>query len=157
MLVYALLDTQSDTTFIHDDICDELGLEGSKTKLLLSTMFAENKAIECKCLTGLQEHGHDSQEIVPLPTTYTRNIIPANRSQIQTPEMADKWSHLKPIVNKLLPLGSCKVGLLKPRLHYEALPACVAIDTIAVNRRQPPPEIDFGSVPRQQEGSRRLC
>ena len=84
VLVYALLDTQSDTTFIHDDICDELGLEGSKTKLLLSTMFAENKAIECKCLTGLQVRGHDSQEIVPLPTTYSRNIIPANRSHIPT-------------------------------------------------------------------------
>ena len=38
VLVNALLDTQPDTTFIHDDICNELGLEGSATKLLLSTM-----------------------------------------------------------------------------------------------------------------------
>ena len=134
VLVYALLDTQSDTTFIHDDICDELGLEGSKTKLLLSTMFAENKAIECKCLTGLQVRGHDSQEIVPLPTTYTRNIIPANRSHIPTPEMADKWSHLKPIVNKLMPLGSCKVGLL---IGYNCPRALATKDVILPTGNEP--------------------
>ena len=134
VLVYALLDTQSDTTFIHDDICDELGLEGSKTKLLLSTMFAENKAIESKCLTGLQVRGHDSQEIVPLPTTYTRNIIPANRSHIPTPEMADKWSHLKPIVNKLMPLGSCKVGLL---IGYNCPRALAPKDVILPTGNEP--------------------
>ena len=134
VLVYALLDTQSDTTFIHDDICDELGLEGSKTKLLLSTMFAENKAIECKCLTGLQVRGHDSQEIVPLPTTYSRNIIPANRSHIPTPEMADKWSHLKPIVNKLMPLGSCKVGLL---IGYNCPRALAPKDVILPTGNEP--------------------
>ena len=67
VLVYALLDTESHTTFIHDDICDEVGLEGSKTKLLLSTMFAENKAIECKCWTGLQVRGHDSKKLSHTP------------------------------------------------------------------------------------------
>ena len=134
VLVYALLDTQSDTKFIHDDICDELGLEGSKTKLLLSTMFAENKAIECKCLTGLQVRGHDSQEIVPLPTTYSRNIIPANRSHIPTPEMADKWSHFKPIVNKLMPLGSCKVGLL---IGYNCPRALAPKDVILPTGNEP--------------------
>ena len=134
VLVYALLDTQSDTTFIHDDICDELGLEASKTKLLLSTMFAEKKAIECKCLTGLQVRGHDSQEIVPLPTTYTRDIIPAKRSHIPTPEMADKWSHLKPIVNKLMSLGSCKVGLL---IGYNCPRALAPKDVILPTGNEP--------------------
>lgn len=45
-LVYALLDTQLDTTFILEDTYRELGLSGTTVKLLLSTMHAENQIVE---------------------------------------------------------------------------------------------------------------
>lgn len=41
-LVYVLLDTQSDTTFILEDTYRKLGLSGTEVKLLLSTMDARN-------------------------------------------------------------------------------------------------------------------
>lgn len=44
-LVYALLDTQSDTAFILEDTYRELGLPGTTVKLLLSTMYAENEVV----------------------------------------------------------------------------------------------------------------
>ncbi|XP_062618078.1 uncharacterized protein LOC134279668 [Saccostrea cucullata] len=45
-LVFALLDTQSDTTFILEKTSRALGLAGRPVKLMLSTMYAENKSID---------------------------------------------------------------------------------------------------------------
>ena len=59
-LVYALLDTQSDMTFILEDTQEALGLDGSDTKLLLSTMLAKNQAVDSKRISGLMVRGHNS-------------------------------------------------------------------------------------------------
>ena len=44
-LVYALLDSQSDTTFILEDTCSALGLTGVEVDLMLS-MTAENVVVK---------------------------------------------------------------------------------------------------------------
>jgi hypothetical protein len=41
-LVYALLDTQSDTTFVLEETSKALGVTGQSVKLMLSTMYTEN-------------------------------------------------------------------------------------------------------------------
>ena len=112
IMVYALLDTQSDTTFILEDTCDSLCVKGHSTKLWLSTMLAEDQLIESRRVEGLVVRGHDSSLKVPLPATYTRNIVPANRAHIPTPEMTQNWPHLRNIGKKLMPLNDCKVALL---------------------------------------------
>ena len=56
-LVYAMLDTQSDTTFIVEDTCASLGLSGVSVELSLSTMHAENKIIESRKDHGLTVRG----------------------------------------------------------------------------------------------------
>ena len=38
-----------------------------------------------------------------LPRTYTRDIIPAKRSQVPRPETARKWPHLRRIADNLMP------------------------------------------------------
>lgn len=47
--------------------------------------------------------GVKEQTDIPHPRTYTRNIIPAKRSQIPTPETARKWTHLKRIADQFMP------------------------------------------------------
>ena len=47
-----------------------------------------------------------------LPDTYTRNIMPANRAHIPTPEVARLWPHLEHQANLIPPLQDCEVGLL---------------------------------------------
>ena len=59
-LVYALLDTQSDTSFILDSTCHALAVEGVRSELLLSTMSAKNQVIETSRIDGLRVRGHDS-------------------------------------------------------------------------------------------------
>ena len=79
ILVYALLDTHSDATFILEETCDELQVQGQETKLRLSIMLAEDVLIESRKLNGLMIRGHDSMKRMSLPVTYSRNIIPVNR------------------------------------------------------------------------------
>lgn len=111
-LVYALLDTQSDTTFVHEDTCVALGISGVQVNLWLSTMYAENKLVPSCKIKGLKVRGVNGSVEISLPDAYTRQIIPANREHIPTREMAEKWPHLHPILDDLSPLLDCEVGLL---------------------------------------------
>ncbi|XP_063448067.1 uncharacterized protein LOC134727615 [Mytilus trossulus] len=111
-LVYALLDTQSDTTFVLDETRRALGLRGTDVKLSLSTMHAENHIVDSRKIKGLVVRGFDSEVKIPLPNVFTRDIMPANRSHIPTAEMALRWSYLEHIAEKLMPVQDCEFGLL---------------------------------------------
>ena len=90
-LVYALLDTQSDTTFILEHTCDALELDGPKVQLLLSTMTAKEQKVSSRNISGLLVRGYNSETNIPLPAAYCRGAIPANRDHIPTADMARKW------------------------------------------------------------------
>ena len=128
VLVYALLDTQSDTTFVLHDTCSVLGLSGIDVKLSLSTMHAENRVVNSQKIKGLSVRGLNNSLRISLPDAYTRNIMPANRSHIPTPEMARQWPHLEPIAEYLEPLRSCEIGLL---IGYNCPKALVPREVIA--------------------------
>ena len=53
-LVYALLDTQSDPTFVVSETCDLLGVKGKEVQLSLSTMSASNQLIHSTNVDGLR-------------------------------------------------------------------------------------------------------
>lgn len=110
-LVYALLDTQSDTTFILDDTAQRLNVKSEPARLKLSTMTSTT-VVRCNRLKDLQVRGVNSDVTIPLPTTYSRAVIPTNRAHIPTPEVAERWPHLQCIASNILPLQDCEVGLL---------------------------------------------
>ena len=111
-LVYALLDTQSDTTFILNATKDALGLHGPSVNLLLSTMSTKNERIPSEKIKGLTARAFNSEKVIRLPAAYTRDIMPANREHIPTPEVARSFPHLTSIADQLLPLKNCEIGLL---------------------------------------------
>ncbi|XP_053398193.1 uncharacterized protein LOC123532323 [Mercenaria mercenaria] len=127
-LVYALLDTQSDTSFILSHTCQELGITGTEVKLMLSTMHAENRTVSSEKVKNLVVRGFDSDLRLDIPTAYTRNIMPANRSHIPSPQIAKKWSYLELIADKLMPVGNCEVGLL---IGYDCSRALLPREIIA--------------------------
>ncbi len=126
-LVYALLDTQSDTSFVLEEECNRLGVCGTDVKLMLSTMTAENTMIDSKKMRGLQVRGYDSDLKISLPAVFTRDIMPANRQHIPTPEVAMRWPHLTKIKDKLQPIQDCEVALL---LGYNCPQALVPREVI---------------------------
>lgn len=112
ILVYALLDTQSDTTFILKDVADLLHVERDPVRLKISTITSRSIVVSSSKLRGLQVRGLMSDERINLPITYTREHIPANKSDIPTCKTARGWPHLEHLADKMPPELDCEVGLL---------------------------------------------
>jgi len=127
VLVYALLDTQSDTSFVSEQTAADLGVNGVDTTLVLSTLTSENALVKSVRISGLTVRGHSSQIVVHLPPVYTKECIPACRDNIPTPEMASTWPYLEPVASQLMPKTDCDIGLL---IGYNCPKALVPRDVI---------------------------
>ena len=110
--VYALLDSQSDTTFVLGSVCDQLGISGPQVNLSLSTMHAENEIVCCRKVAGLVVQGYRCPQVIDLPCAYTRDVMPVDRSHIPCASMAEHWPHLNRVVEKLMPVANIDVALL---------------------------------------------
>lgn len=110
--VYALLDTQSDATFVLDAVCDQLNVTGPAIDLSLSTMHAENSTVKCRKVSGLSVRGLSDTQVVSLPPVYTRQSIPVDRSHFPCSVMSRNWPHLQRVVDQLSPVMDIEVGLL---------------------------------------------
>ena len=112
VMVYALLDTQSDTTFVSESVTTQLDLHGEKTYLKLTTMAVSEKVIESSRHTGLVVRAYNGSDRILLPPVYSRDVIPVSRDHIPTPEVAKSWPHLMELADELMPLESCDCGVL---------------------------------------------
>ena len=109
---YALLDDGSDSTFITDNLLTMMGLEGTDVSLQLNTMHGKKK-ICTRRVDGLIIQDIRKGVVINLPKTYSRAAIPSHRHNIPSPEIANKWSHLRRIKH-LIPIveNGLSVGLL---------------------------------------------
>ena len=133
-LIYALLDTQSDSTFIDENVCSQLDVPREPVRLNLTTLLGKDVSIECQKVRGLRVRGYTSPQFVDLPDTYTRDFIPLDREHIPTRETAQKWKHLKPIVSEMPSMLDIEVGLL---IGYNCSAALVPRQVIAGPNNEP--------------------
>ncbi|KAI4889683.1 hypothetical protein NFI96_021031, partial [Prochilodus magdalenae] len=97
----------------------------------------KNRSPGAKALTtSSDENGNATSfyKIIPLPVTYSREFIPANRNHIPTPETAKAWSHLEHIADEIAPQQSCDVGLL---IGYNCPQALVPRQVVPGEENQP--------------------
>lgn len=107
-----MLDDQSDTCFVTDDVMTNLGLTGTAIKLELGTMHAIEK-IDTQRIDGLVVSCFDGEVDIPLPKVYSRRHIPGLRRQIPHLETARKYGHLKKIADEIPPYEEhLSIGLL---------------------------------------------
>ncbi|KAK3737845.1 hypothetical protein QZH41_004783 [Actinostola sp. cb2023] len=112
-LTYALIDCQSNATFITEKLQKELKIEGIDSHLSLSTMHAKDEMIKCQKVKGLVLKNLERDVRIPLPKLFTRESIPFKSSQIPKPEVAMQWSHLKGIAGNIMPYrADLEVGML---------------------------------------------
>ncbi|XP_073718035.1 uncharacterized protein [Misgurnus anguillicaudatus] len=133
-LTYALLDTQSDSTFILDDLVAELNVSVQPVQLKLSTMTAVDTVIASKAVCGLQVRGLNSETYVQLHQAYAREFIPVDKSHIPTRDTALHWPHLKSLAKELHPLQDCEVGLL---IGYNCPSALAPLEVITGEHSEP--------------------
>ena len=111
VLIYALLDTQSDTTFVKGSVGDSVVTPKGNTTLKLTTLTSTSY-VKCSKYQGLQVRGMHSDVRVPLPTTYSTGAIPVQKSHIPTTDTVKQWPHLQHLANDIPQLQKCDVGLL---------------------------------------------
>ena len=103
VLQYAVLDDQSNVSFVSQSLCEQLDLQGSPTDLLLTTVQERNVHTPSSRICGLEVLDFNREHTVKLPMLFTRDSIPASRSQIPKTSVAQEWEHLRPIADKLMP------------------------------------------------------
>lgn len=112
ILVYAIIDEQSDGCFIKETTLDKLKANGPKVQVQLYTVL-KSERITCKKIDGLVVKGYFENEEIVLPHAYTRSSIPADVNHIPRPETAKNWPHLEKIADQLMPFrDDVEVGLL---------------------------------------------
>lgn len=134
ILVYALLDTQSVTTFILKDIADLLHVKKDPVRLKISTITSRTKVVSSSKMYGLQVRGWKSEERINLPVTYTREYIPANKSDIPTCKTAKVWPHLEHLADEMSPELDCEVGML---IGYNCPQALLPRNVVSGKEGQP--------------------
>lgn len=120
VMTYAILDNQSDCTFISEDLADKLDASGERSILQVRTLNGQ-KSMGCKKVSGLQVQGVLEAQSLLLQEVYTTEKLPVNRDHIPTREYVDAWPHLRSLqVPSLLPvevgilIGYDNPGALKP-------------------------------------------
>ena len=134
VLVYALLDTMSDSTFVSKDVVQRLKTTSDRATLRVTTMTDNGVSVQCKRHSGLQVRGFRSKDTIPLPACYDREDIPTNRSHIPLPQTAAKWSHLRELESLIPPMQDCQVGLL---IGYDCSQALAPINSVLGREGQP--------------------
>ncbi|CAG2240319.1 unnamed protein product [Mytilus edulis] len=96
IITYAIIDTQSNTTFILDDTAASLhtSILCEHSRLSLSIMTSQQTVIESKRITGLTVRSFSSPERLNINSAYARGFIPVERLHIPTNETARQWHHL---------------------------------------------------------------
>ena len=113
VLQYAVLDDQSNVSFLSQSLCEKLNLEGPPTDLLLTTVQEGNVHVPSNRICGVEVLDFRREHAVRLPMMFKRDIIPASRSQIPKASVARKWEHLRPIADELMPYNpSVEISLL---------------------------------------------
>lgn len=110
--VYALLDSQSATTFVSPSTMQKLDLKGADTYLKMSIMTSSDAVVQSKRYTGVVVRARDGDVFHKLPVVFGHREIPIRRDSIPTPDLARAWPHLQEIASKLMPLDSRDVGIL---------------------------------------------
>ena len=133
-LVYALLDTQSDSSFIEENLCSQLAAATEPCKLKVTTLLGKDVTVDCQKASSLRVRGYTSTRVIDLPPTYTRDSIPLDKEHIPTCETAKKWDHFKSITVKIPPLLDIDIGLL---IGYNCSNALVPRKVIAGKSNEP--------------------
>ena len=103
VLQYAVLDEQSNVSFVSKNLCVKLVVSKPSIQLLLITVQERNSLIESTIIEKFDVLDYNKEHVAQLPMIFQRNSVPASASQIPRPEAVRKWDHLKRVVDEIVP------------------------------------------------------
>ena len=105
---YAFLDAGSNTTFCTDELLEQLGVQGEKTALSLTTLQHEDSLTNCS-LISLEVSDLDNNYMVELTTVFSTERLPLSKSSIPQQEDVHRWPYLKGVTLRRV---DASIGLL---------------------------------------------
>lgn len=109
ILTYGILDNQSDSTFITEELANKLEAKGENMNLKIQTLNGQG-SVRCRRISDLQIQGFAETDSLVIKEAFTTEQIPVNRQHIPTGDYTRAWPHLKSL--QLPPLLPVEVGLL---------------------------------------------
>lgn len=134
VLTYAMLDTQSSSTFMLDSLFETLKCPATKTKLTLTTLTSKKETTDSLKITDLRVRGYRLDKKLALPPTYTRQFIPFDKEHVPTGRKTAAWPHLCGIQSELEELFECDAGLL---IGYDCTSALAPLETVKAEGNLP--------------------
>ena len=116
-LVYALLDSGSDSTFIDEDVARILELpQDNPIDLEVKTLAGSNTTRASFKYSNLRVRGYENNDfMLAIPPVFSANHLPFPKNSLAGDQVA-RWDHLKPIASEVhdhdLLRGDTKLGLL---------------------------------------------
>lgn len=107
VVTYAFLDSWSNSTFCTEELLEQLGLEGKKTRLL-TTLKKENSLIESS-VVSLEVYNLDKHEFLELSMVFSTSKLPVSVEDIPRQKDIEKWPHLSGIN---VPQVTAQIGIL---------------------------------------------
>ena len=112
LVTYAMLDNQSNTCFISENLLSKLNPMTDKVNLEITTMLSKD-TIPSNVVNGLTIRGLCESTSIGLPPTYSRSVIPGGEDLIPRQETVSQWPHLMEVSQQLHPLqDNTEIGLL---------------------------------------------
>ncbi|XP_013403245.1 uncharacterized protein LOC106168647 [Lingula anatina] len=97
---YCFYDNGSSGCFITNDLFQNLEASGIPTRLKLTTMQGTD-CVDSTLVEGLVITDLNGSNAIDMPKTFTRNVIPIDHHQIATPEIVQRWDHLRHIASEI--------------------------------------------------------
>ena len=133
-LVYAMLDTMSDTSFLTDSVMDTLELETQDSVLTLTTLTSTRSTVNCRRYSDLRVRAADSDQVVRVPLVYSQTDIDVDKRQIPTNAIVSTIPHLCHLSPHFSPLLDAPVALL---LGVNAAEAFKPLEVVSGESGQP--------------------
>ena len=111
LLVYALLDTQSDSCFISKEVAQYIGARGEATQVTVCTMNGK-QGRTTKRYRSISLRGYLTTATTTIHAYEQDELISVSKDQIPTDEAARRMAHLQDIAVNLPPLLDAPVGIL---------------------------------------------
>jgi Pao retrotransposon peptidase/Family of unknown function (DUF5641)/Protein of unknown function (DUF1759) len=131
-LVYAMLDTQSDASFLTTTLAKKLKSKGIRENLTLTTLTETTNVNTVK--HAISVRGKDASEWLDL-CAYEQKNIPCNKFQIPCRDHVANFEHLNQLNSEIPPLLDIPVALL---IGIDCSAAFIPVDTIVGKSKDQP-------------------
>lgn len=113
ILVYAVLDNGSDSTYINAEVAAKLQAPYTTERITVSTLTGKRTSFVNKYEVAIRPYKTcNNQQKENIVHAYEQDTIPCNRNQIPNSEMAKRMHHVKEIAEKLPPKLDVPTGIL---------------------------------------------